>query len=249
MQNLVKQTEWFRYLAKVHNFWPIVLYSKSLNVVISTICKNGSCAIENWAAKDTDFQLVESTNNADIFSSTACPIVISVIRDPVERAISAINMLQIQHRSFGLSVTWENYTNIEYTNDMHLMPQSAQIPTESSLDNITLEDLMMWDYTHPSKYFRGWEDVLQEYQPISRLTDINKFFFIREGGHDITKDIAAYLNLPHSEEYSGSNNAETYTKKKPQVSDEYRGYLRKIYAHDYKLIDAVTFINKYWENT
>jgi hypothetical protein len=132
---------------------------------------------------------------------------------------------------------------------MHLIPQAAQIPTASRLDDIVLDNLVMWDYTHPSRYFRGWEDVLLEYQPISRLTDINKFFFIREGGHDITKDIATYLNLPHSRNYSGSNNAVTYTTKKPQVSDEYRDYLRKVYAHDYKLIDAVTLINKYWETT
>lgn len=232
----------FEYLIKDHNCWPLVLYSPSLNVVISTISKNASCAIELWA-KSYDFQTLGFQDQDLISISEKPPKFITVLRDPVERAISAIHMLQLQHKRFGLEVTWGNYRCLEYAYEPHLSPQSAFIPTKPLDIESNIDCSSLWDHTVPNKYPRGWTDVLEEYDTISRITDDNIFFYAHED-QDVTIPMTKYLNLPHRKTFIKQNAFERYGESKPRVFEDYKDYLKKVYEYDYKLIDSVKFVNK-----
>jgi hypothetical protein len=233
----------FEYITKEEGMWPLVLYSPSLNVVISAILKNGTSALETWA-KLYDFETISYKNKSKIIEGNSCPELITILRDPVERAISAIHMLQTHQRRFGLNVSWENYTNIHLAYEPHIMPQSCYVPVlpnsnDKELGNYT----RMWDDKMHNPYTKGWTDFLNKYDVIGRLTDKNKFFYIDEG-EDITVAIVKYLNQPPCSSFSKHNSYEYYGPTKPKISEEYRKYLEEAYQYDYKLINSVKFINK-----
>lgn len=229
-------------MIKDHNFWPLVLYSPSLNVVISTISKNASCAIESWT-KLYDFQVIGSQDQYLISTLEKSPKFITVLRDPVERALSAIHMLQLQHKRFGLKVTWGNYRWLEYAYEPHLSPQSALIPTKSLDIESNIECSSLWDHNVPNNYPRGWTDVLEEYDTIGRITSDNIFFYAFEN-KDVTIPITKYLNLPYRKTFIKQNSFERYGESKPIFLEDYKDYLKKVYKYDYKLIDSVKFLNK-----
>lgn len=232
----------FQYIAKEEGMWPLVFYSSSLNTVISCIFKNGSSALETWTKQISDFEIISYQDKSKIFDTKICPNFITVLRDPVERAISAIHMLQLQQRRFGLHVTYENYTNIQVAYEPHIMPQSCFIPTLANSDEEKYDFSRLWDILWTNKY-KNWTDALSEYDVLGRLTDQNIFFYAYEG-QDIIYPLTEYLNLPYIQSFLGQNSSERYGKSKPKVSDKYRDYLKEVYAYDYKLIDSVKFVNK-----
>lgn len=217
------------------NFWPLVFYSPSLNVAISTIMKNGSVAIEAWA-KLYDFECINMQDQHLIFNSEKTPTFITVLRDPVERAISAIHMLQVQYKNFGLKITWDNFRCLEYAYDPHLFPQSAVIPTKSKDNQVSINCRDLHDQGI------SWSDVLREYDTISRITNDNVFFYAFEN-QDVLEPITKYLNLPYKCSFIGNNSFTKYGESKTTVSEDYRHYLKKVYEYDYKLIDSVKFVN------
>jgi hypothetical protein len=224
------------YIPKEEGLWPLVYYSPSLNVVITTILKNGSSAVESWV-KEKDFHLV-SYNNKSLFNNNTK--LITAIRDPYERALSAINMLQTQYKRCGLSVTYENFTNLHLAYEPHVMPQSCFIPVMSVSKNINCDRL--WDTKHNNEY-KDWNEVLESYNVFDSLTDQHIFFYIYEN-QDIIKPISKYLDIPYTHSYYGNNKADLYNANKPSVSESYKNYLKEVYRYDYTLIDKIKFINR-----
>lgn len=241
MEITTTNNDYFEYLVKEPRMWPLVFYSATLNVVISTIFKNGTSAFEAWA-ETTDFEIISYENKNKISEAKTCPKFITVLRDPIERTISAIHMLQLQHRRFGLNVTWENYTNLQYVFEPHLMPQSAFIPTKPIVNTKDVDYSILWDTMLPHNDVRTWNDVLHDYDLIKRLTEQNIFFYAHEG-KDIIRPISKYLNIPYHRSFIGQNSFDNYGATKPKVSNAYIEYLKEVYDYDYKLIDSVKFIN------
>lgn len=236
-------------MAKSQPLWPLVFYSPQRNVLINTICKNASSSIEG-TVRDygplADFHPVMFNQQQEIWIAKECPTVITVLRDPVARLKSAIAMLRGQLKSFGLKVDETNFTNLEFTTDLHLVPQSAQVPTESACDNLTLEDLNFNDQYFPSRFKNGWIGALEEYDICSRYGKEHKWFWLSElDCYNVMQDILEYLGDMPSEGYqaSRSNTIEERGDKYPEFSNEYMQYVKKVYKSDYDLISTVRFVN------
>jgi len=248
LQNLTTQKQWFHYIAKSQPAWPLVFYSPQRNVLINTICKNASSSIEG-TVRDyepmSDFHPVLFNEQQEIWIAEECPTVITVLRDPVSRLKSAIGMLRGQLRSFGLRVDETNFTNLEFTTDLHLVPQSAQVPTESECEHLTLEDLNFNDQYYPSRFKNGWIGALEEYDICSRYGREHKWFWLSESEcYNVVQDILEFLGIADENYIACKANTivergETY----PEFSDDYIRYVKTIYKSDYDLINIVNFVN------
>ena len=241
--------------AQVHNFglvfqglsekkfWNPVIYSPSRNTAIFTICKNASSSMEAWARReDNDLINLDHDNASVLWQLPETPTLVTILRDPMVRAKSAIAMLIEQHMCFGLTLTWENFSVLEIADDRHLMPQSLFVPTVDCSSNITDQDVVLYD-THVPSRFKSWSDVVREYDLVSRITDKNKFFYIKEHNHNVLTDIAAYLDMSDDTSEIFDNPISWHNTTYPTVSKEYEDYLRAVYATDYGLIDSVRFEN------
>ncbi len=233
----------FQYLDETSNNWPIIAYSKSLNIVISGIYKNATSTIEQWTTKNLDFRIIPYESKHEILEASTSTVFISILRDPIERAISAIHMNQWNYKRLCLDVDYKSFSKIEIGYEPHMMPQAAFIPTSYRPIDNQIDFSNMWDSQLPTKFPKNWTEVLESFDIIGRLKDNNKFFFMYEG-KDIMSDINNYLNIKLSQSWLGNNPSTNYGDIKPELSEEYKTYLYKVYQYDYRLINSVKFINE-----
>lgn len=261
--------------------WPVtgtgtldVLYSEQKNIMISMVCKVGSTSLETWANSkhNTNF-LWKDRNSADAIIDTHKPVMISIIRDPLERLASSVEMLCRQSQRAGIEITWENFSCLEHTTDPHLMPQSCFILTEKQhrycyYDHDWSSDLSIMD--------QGWIDVFETHNILSSLTDKNVFFLMTMD-NNVMEDLAKFIDEPSLALYWKNQQSlirwETFLKETtqdsrthlksttlryrslypeflnwmsktlPKFTDTYLEHAKKVYHSDYQLINHVKFIN------
>lgn len=225
---------------------PFVIYSEDRNLILPVIFKNCSSSLESWLSEhgaQQGFEIIEWTQ-ADQIIQDRNPQMISILRDPVSRVLSAIRMQVQQLVRSGLSeVSWENFRNLHRVSDPHLIPQSVFVPQRA--DRIRPEPNMQIDY-YPTEFLLGpsWHQVLSSYDVLARITEHNVFFYMKSGGN-LMADLGNYLQIDSLKNFwSNYTILDDLPESLLQQPDsEYINYVKQVYQYDYDLINSVNFEN------
>ena len=256
MQNITNNHVWYerldcpcsvifnRELDYRHNLNGQVYYSRKLNVILNSIAKNCTSSIQSVGRSYGDFQLT-SLYDPVITQNPVKPKSYTILRDPVERFISATNMLIDQHKSFGLALAVENFSALDYVKDMHLVPQINRVFQRPHLDTELLsyiDDYVVYKF----KEFRTWTQLYQEYPYLRYVDMVDQKFFYMAPGHDPVREIFADLGivLPDNLYTRHNDRSEQETQHVESLSAEMEKYVRNFYEPDYKLLQLVNFQNK-----
>lgn len=219
-----------------------IYYNADRNIILNKICKNGTSSIEAFApiAGFTEVSLY----SADLLFCPKKPQVITILRDPVERYISAVNMYVDQLRSMGLKLTIENFTNLEYVTDMHFRPQVGDV-----LCNWVDEDVLIVDgsIVYNGIPYERWSEFMAVYPYVKHIEHNQQKFYLMESHTDVIRDIITDWDLPVPPNQTTRHNEcpeDLAVYSKDNISSEQLEYVQNFYKPDYQLLDLVKFENK-----
>ena len=222
-----------------------VYYSRDLNVIINSIAKNCTSSIQSVGRSYGNFQII-SMYDPVIAQNPVKPTAYTILRDPVERFISATNMLIGQHRWFGLKITAENFTNLDFVTDQHLMPQINRVFQRPHTDTdllVLIEDRMLYEF----KQIDTWTQLYQVYPYLKHVDTVNQKFYYMEPGHDPVREIFSDIGIALPDHVFTTHNNRHQMQEVQYVeslSTEMMQYVKNFYEPDYKLIELVNFKNK-----
>lgn len=219
-----------------------IIYSQEKNTLISVINKNCSYSLEHWISNsaNTTFKVYNWHTLSSVIDENNLPTMITILRDPIARVKSAIDMLCEQYTAHGLHITFENFINLEFVVDPHLVPQCVFVPVECTDNKLSRADLnLSWNDIR-YKYPNGWQDHLKNYDVLSWLTEKNKFFYMKPG-HSVTEELGKYLDVFELGQWW--SNVANHNVQSRQFPAHYVTYLETIYSEDYRLINSVKFEN------
>jgi len=227
---------------------PSVIYSAEKNILISPIFKNCSSSLELWCWErhnyleippyQTSFYYITWLEARRIIRERQ-PEMITVLRDPVKRASSAIRMRAQQNLNEGIEVDWNNFRALHVVQDPHHVPQSCFVPLSTTNDHLGFET--------PDEYMLsdlgGWPSILDRYNLVSKLSEKNTFFYMLPG-ENVMQDLAEYIDEPELQTAWDNKSTEArWLNFLGPMPEDYRKYLKDAYRHDYELISAVKFVN------
>lgn len=221
------------------------LYSEQDNVAVVRNFKCASAALDAELMNRHGYK-IRSIYDKKICNSGKAPLVITPIRDPIDRYISAIRMLMPQHQSFGLSLLPENFTHLETCMDPHLMLQSTKVILNTThgleydpdSDHVTL-----FHSDSPGIKWNGWLDFFDNNEFLDDLYENQKFFLVNPESN-VVVDICNYLGIDYDHNNTRSNTKAQYNNGADiELKDWHLEYLQEFYAVDYKLLNAVTIEN------
>lgn len=214
-----------------------VYYNPDRNIILNSIAKNCSSSLE-LISPAFGFREM-SLYNIQIRSSASKPRVITILRDPVERYKSAVTMLIDQHRKLGLKLSPEQFTNLDYATDMHLIPQTLGVIRNKHIPLVAHID---HKYTYNFQDFELWKDFFKIFDFRDGLeTDMQDFYYMYNGV-DVVRQVFNDIGIQLPEDLETRINQsylETVT-----LSPEMSAYVKQFYEVDYELIKTVNFKNK-----
>ena len=219
-----------------------IYYNSERNIILNKICKNGSSSIE-FIGHLAGFQEV-SLYSADLLFCTEKPLVITILRDPVDRYISAVNMYVDQLRTMGLKLKMENFTNLEYVTDMHFRPQIGDV-----LCNWVDEDVMIVDgcIVYNGFQYEKWSDFMEVYPYVDHIEHEQQKFYLMESHTDVVRDIIRDFDFPVPPNVSSWFNEcpdHLAVYNRGNMDPELLEYVQNFYKPDYELLNLVKFENK-----
>jgi hypothetical protein len=222
-----------------------VYYSRNLNIIINSIAKNCTSSIQSIGRDYGDFELT-SLYDPIIAQNPNKPTVYTILRDPVERFISATNMLIDQLTSFGLKLTVENFTNLDFVKDMHLIPQINRV-VQCPHTDIDVLVFVRGDYAvHEFRQYRKWTDLYHNYPYLKYVDTVDQKFYYMADGYDPVREIFADIGivLPDNTNTHHNDRSGQEQQHVVSISTEIENYVKNFYEPDYKLIELVNFQNK-----
>jgi hypothetical protein len=180
-----------------------------------------------------------SLYDIQIRNSGRKPKVITILRDPVDRFVSATTMLIAQHKKLGLKLTPENFVALDYAIDMHLIPQTLGVIRNKHIPLVSHVDFR---YTYMFQDFDKWGDFFKIFDFTDGLeTNMQDFYFMYPGV-DVVRQVFDDIGISLSTDIETRINLMNY---EPVVlSDEMIAYVKQFYSVDYDLINTVNFKNK-----
>lgn len=227
---------------------PGLIYSAEKNILISPILKNCSSSLELWCTENyeflelpayqTSFYYITWTKARRIIRERQ-PEMITILRDPLQRAQSAIQMRARQFRNEGVCVNWDNFSELNITQDAHIVPQSCFVPLSSEKDYLGFD---LDEYYFLSDV-GGWTSLLEKYQLPSKLSEKNTFFYMLPGTNTM-KQLGEYIDEPELQQvWDNKANEYNWLNYLGEMPEDYQEYIKGVYQHDYDLISAVNFVN------
>lgn len=219
-----------------------VYYNPESNIILNKIAKNCTSSFEILGGYHGYREV--SIYCADIINSPVKPTVYTILRDPVDRFISAVNMLIDQYQSFGLSLKPENFMALDHVTDMHLIPQINRVMQVPHTD-----DLLVFRDSHFFYQFKTlytWGELYRDYPYLKYLDTLDQKFYYMGPGQDPILDIFDELGLTIPPQMPTKINARTDQPHQycESISPELEQYVKNFYEPDYKLIELVNFQNK-----
>lgn len=207
---------------------PAYIYSESKNIAIVLIPKNGSASLEGWASDDYKVHDFSCYNwEQEVFNKDTLFIVI--LRDPILRLKSAINMLETQRVFFNTGVHSVFKENFQSTMDMHLVPQFAHLPiitNDKILNKIKEIDV-------------EWREVYAKLALCRLLPKKIKFFYMQP--HVSTMyEMAEFVGEPTLKNI-WANKGDNYIDQ--NYDQEFLKHLYNVYECDDNMIESLTFQN------
>ena len=262
------QNHAINYIERGSAGWSLTYYCEERHVILPLVLKNASSSLEGYFTHGREngsvyrWKQLEWDSYREIIKSEDNPSIVIFLRDPIERIKSAISMNISIYKGFGLNITADNFKNLKYATDRHVLPQILQIPffDQDIVTDLDIEFLSWLDIPHSVKpghfekqrpnidiYPDGWPSLIEELKPIDYIknNDQYKFFWLSENPQ--RNSITECIHWLGDTQYKVSHRANTARENKrshPLLSPDLISYFKNYFRHDYELINSVKFINE-----
>lgn len=249
----------------------MVNHERKLAIVLYR--KNSSTSIEYAFGQKGKEWFGDPTWSAKFLTECADEIkdytFINVLRDPTSRILSAVNQsVDLIQRSFGCLVSPDNFTDLRRATDIHLIPQTLTVVSDSvdgfldrelggvykngwprgaqAFSDSTVDEMRQHSY---SWYPEDWQQLLDLVNAnetiLSEADNPKQVWFRASKSNNVVLDILEYL------EYDIKVNPKNITKRNVAEEKGNDMYFSKnlvdmieaSYEYDYKLYNRVKFQN------